>query len=435
MIMSHKGFTLEELTKLEGHAKLNVDMKGGKVNKVWLEVYEASRYFEAMLLGRDYREAPSITQRICGICSVVHTLTSIKAVEDAFGITPSQQTLDLRKLLLYASTIHSHTAHLFFFALPDYLGFSDVIELSQKKHEHIHLALDLQQLASDIVKLVGGRALHPVTPVIGGFTSVPDKAKIGAIRKNLEAMKKLAKKTAEIFAPLKLPALDIKAPQLCLKKANEYALYDGTITSSDGSFFRGGDYKKHIKETIRPYSNSKHSSFQGGSYMTGALPRLNSNWRYLSDDAGSILAAAGKAGMKPPIYNPFANNFAQAVEMVHFTDEALHLTEKYAKGMRGEKFEALPKKTDSEGVGVCEAPRGLLLHNYGIGSDGKIRYANVITPTSQNAARMEDDIAAFLPSILKKPGAEVKLLLEMLIRAYDPCFSCSSHFLELKIKT
>ncbi|MFH1236793.1 MAG: Ni/Fe hydrogenase subunit alpha [Candidatus Aenigmatarchaeota archaeon] len=427
--MSHQGFTLEELTKLEGHAKLSVEMEGNVVKNTKLEVYEASRYFESLLLGRDYREAPTITQKICGICSVVHTLASIKAVEDAIGFVPSEQTVDLRKLLLYASNIHSHTAHLFFFALPDYLGFGDVIELSKKKHDYIHLALDLQQLSSEMVKIIGGRALHPVTPMIGGFHSVPDEKKIAALLKRLEGVKRLSLRTARLFSGLEVPELEARSRHLYMKSNNEYTLYDGMITSNDGITFRPRDYKKNIIEGVMEYSNSKHAKLRGMSYMTGALPRLNANYAKLSDDAKAMLK---KSHLKLPSNNPFHNNFAQAIEMVHFADEAKSMLEKYRNGMQQEKHAVTVR--EGEGVGCCEAPRGLLFHHYGIGSDGRIKYANVITPTSQNAARMEDDISIFLPTLRGKPANKVKLLLEMLIRAYDPCFSCSAHFLELNLK-
>lgn len=431
--MSHRGFTLEELTKIEGHAKLNVEMEGGKVTRTNLEVYEASRYFESLLLGRDFREAPAITQRICGICSVVHTITSIKAVEDALNIRPSKQTIDLRKLLLYASTIHSHTAHLFFFALPDHLGFEDVIELSKKRHDYIHMALDLQKLASDVVRLIGGRALHPVTPIIGGFHSVPDRKKIDEIIGNFGEMKRLSDKTARIFADLKLPDLERKSAQFCLMKAKEYPLYDGIVSNNAGLSFRPQDYGKYLAEKVEQYSTAKHSRFRGKSYMVGALPRLNANFKNLSDDAASLLR---ESRLKPPITNPFANNLAQAIENVHFADEALEILEGYGKGMRNEKAngKSAAKPREGEGVGVCEAPRGLLIHHYKIGKDGKIKYANVITPTSQNAASMERDVALLIPKIAEKPESEIRLLLEMLIRAYDPCFSCSSHFLKLDIR-
>lgn len=427
--MSHRHFTIDTLTKVESHAKLDVEMDRGKIKKTELEVYEAARYFEAMLKGRDYTEAHTITQRICGICTVIHTITSLRAIENALGIEPSQQTIDLRKLMLYASQIHSHTAHLFFFALPDYLGFQDAIEMSKKKHDYVHLALDLQKLASDIVRIIGGRPIHPVTPRIGTFHSFPDRNKIEGIRENLEEMRGLSEKVAQIFMFLKYPGLESNSLHFCLKKGKEYPLYNGVITNSEGFSFESGDYKKHINEEIRSYSNAKYSTFQGKSYMVGALPRLNINHENLSARASSLLK---ESGFVPPISNPFINNFAQALEIVHFADESLRILEGYGNGMRREKFEA--KAKESEGIAACEAPRGTLYHHYRIGKDGKIKYANIITPTSQNVGNMEEDIRLFLPSIIKYPDKKVKFFLEMLIRAYDPCFSCSTHFLELKLK-
>lgn len=427
--MSHRSFIIDTLTKVESHAKLDVEMEKGKIKKTKLEVYEAARYFEAMVKGRDYREAHTITQRICGICNVIHTITSLKAIENALGIQPSQQTIDLRKLMLYASQIHSHTAHLFFFVLPDYLGFQDAIELSKKKHDYIHLALDLQKLASDIVRIIGGRPIHPVSPMVGGFHSFPDKDKIENIRRNFEGVRKLSEKVARIFMPLKYPELESNSLHFGLKKGKEYPLYDGVITNSEGFAFGAKDYKKHINEEIRSYSNAKYSTFQGENYMVGALPRLNINHKFLSPRAKSLLK---ESGFVLPIRNPFINNFAQALEIVHFADESLRILEGYGNGMRKEKFEAKPK--EGEGIAACEAPRGTLYHHYKIGKDGKISFANIITPTCQNIGNMENDITLLLPSIMKYPDKKVKFLLEMLIRAYDPCFSCSTHFLELKLK-
>ncbi|UCC91654.1 MAG: Ni/Fe hydrogenase subunit alpha [Candidatus Aenigmatarchaeota archaeon] len=427
--MSHRSFVIDTLTKVESHAKLDVEMEKGEIKKTKLEVYEAARYFEAMVRGRDYREAHTITQRVCGICSVIHTLTSLRAIENALGVKPSQQTIDLRKLLLYASQVHSHTAHLFFFALPDYLGFADAIELSKKKHDYIHLALDLQKLASDIVRIIGGRAIHPVSPRIGGFYSFPDKKRIGRIRENFEGMRKLSEKVARIFMNLKYPELESDSPQFALQDGKEYPLYEGMIANSKGFAFEAKDYGKHVNEEIRTYSNAKYSTFQGENYMVGALPRLNINHNLLSAGAKSLLK---ESRFVPPIRNPFVNNFAQALENVHFTEESLRILDNYANGMKGEELKVKPK--ESEGIAASEAPRGILYHHYRIGKDGKIKYVNIITPTSQNAGSMENDIRLLLPSILKYPDKKVKLFLEMLIRAYDPCFSCSTHFLEFRLK-
>ncbi|MEE9323451.1 MAG: Ni/Fe hydrogenase subunit alpha, partial [Candidatus Aenigmarchaeota archaeon] len=408
---------------------LDVEMEKGKIKKTKLEVYEAARYFEAMVKGRDYREVHTITQRICGICTVIHTITSLRAIENALSVKPSQQTIDLRKLLLYASQIHSHTAHLFFFALPDYLGFQDAIEMSKKRHDYIHLALDLQKFASDIVRIIGGRPIHPVSPKTGGFYSFPDKEKIGKIRENLEGMRGLSEKVARIFMSLKYPELESDSLHFGLKNGKEYPLYEGVVTNSGGFSFKAKDYKKHINEEIRSYSNAKYSTFKGENYMVGALPRLNMNHKFLSGRARSLLK---ESGFVPPISNPFVNNFAQALEIVHFTDESLRILEGYGNGMRKEEFEVKPK--ESEGIAACEAPRGTLYHHYKIGKGGEIKYANIITPTSQNVCNMERDIGLFLPSIIKYPEKKVKLFLEMLIRAYDPCFSCSTHFLDFRLK-
>lgn len=427
--MSHRHFTIDTLTKVESHAKLDVEIDKGKIRKTMLKVYEAARYFEAMVKGRDYTEAHTITQRICGICTVIHTLTSLKAIENALNVKPSEQTIDLRKLLLYASHIHNHTAHLFFFALPDYLGFADAIEMSKKKHDYIHLALDLQKLASDNVRIIGGRPIHPVSPKIGGFYSYPDKEKIEKIRENFESMRKLSEKVARILMNLKYPELEGNSLHFGLKNDKEYPLYDGKVTNSEGFEFEAKDYKKHIAEDIRSYSNAKYSTFQGKNYMVGALPRLNINHKYLSKRAKSLLK---ESGFVPPILNPFINNLAQALEIVHFTDESLRILECYEKGMRKEEIKAKPK--ESEGIAAGEAPRGTLYHHYKIGKNGKIKYANIITPTSQNVGDMEENIKLFLPSIIKYPDKKVKFFLEMLIRAYDPCFSCSTHFLEFRLK-
>ena len=422
--MSHKVFSIDALTKVEGHAKLKVEMDGKTVKKTNLEVYEASRYFEAMVRGRDYREAHTITQRICGICSVIHTITSIRAIENALGIKPSQQTTDLRRVLLYSSHIHSHTAHLFMFALPDYLGFSDVIEMSRKRHELMHLALDIQELASRVVRIIGGRPLHPVTPDIGGFHSVPDKQTIGTLRKKLKEAKNLATRAAELFIGLKLPDFERKSYHLSIQRDGVYPLCGKAITTPEGESFRPEDYRKNIKEEIRPYSNAKFAYYKGENYMVGALPRLNVNYKYLFEDGKSLLE---ESGFSPPIYNPFFNNAAQAIEMVQFADEALRILDDYGNGMKKEAYKHRPK--EGEGIAACEAPRGILFHHYHIGKGGKIKKANVITPTSQNVGSMENDIKAFMPFVIKRSDPKIKRFLEMLIRAYDPCFACATHSL------
>ncbi|MBN2330558.1 MAG: Ni/Fe hydrogenase subunit alpha [Candidatus Aenigmarchaeota archaeon] len=428
--MSRKTYSLDELTKVEGHAKLHVELDGKTVKRAELSVFEPSRYFEALVIGKSYQEVPSISQRICGICSVVHTVTSIKAIENAMGVKISKQTADLRRLLLCSSTIHSHTAHLFFFAAPDYLGFDDVIELARKKREYLDLAIELQRLSSGIVKTIGGRSLHPVTPCVGGFHSVPKKADISNMIRDFERIKDLSVKAAKMFMSFRPPKLENRTEYLGLAGKGEYPLYDGEISALASDGFRPEDYMKNIEEEVIFRSSAKYTKFRGKPYMVGALSRLNNNHEYMSSTAKGLLK---RSGLHVPCYSPFMNNFAQSLELVHFSDVALDLLRRYEEnGMKEERIDIKPRK--GEGFAACEAPRGILIHHYRFDSNGKAAFANIITPTCQNVRNMEYDMQKLIPAIVNKPDSKVKRILEMLIRAYDPCFSCSTHFLDLDIR-
>ncbi len=428
--MSHKTISLHELTKVEGHARLNVEMDGKEVKKAEMAVFEPSRYFESMIIGKSYEDVPSISQRICGICSVIHTITSIKAIEAAMGIKPSQQTEDLRRLLLYASNTHSHTAHLFFLAAPDYLGIDNALELVRKDRKKIELALQLQRLSSGIVKSIGGRSLHPVTPRVGGFNSVPSKEKIMGMLHDFKRVKQLSQQAARLFMSFKLPRFENRTQYLGLTKPGGYPLYDGDMGVLGSSGFKPADYGKHLDEEVIFRSTAKYSKFDGKPYMVGALARLNINHKSLSASAKSLLR---QSKIKVPCFSPFANNFAQALEMVHFSDLAIDMLEKYAdKGMREERPDVKPKK--GEGVAICEAPRGILIHHYKFDAKGKATFANIMTPTCQNVRNMEFDMQKLIPGLIRQPDKKIKKTLEMLIRAYDPCFSCSTHFLDFELR-
>jgi len=426
--MSHHTFEIKNLTKVEARAKLTIKLEDKEVTEANLEVSEAARYFEAMLRDRKYDEAASISQRICGICSVVHTIGSIKAIENAFGIEPSQQTIDLRKLLLIGGQLHSHIVHLYFLALPDYLGFESILEMSTKRHEDIHRALRLEKLSTDIIRIIGGRPVHPVSVGVGTFTDVPNKEKLELILKKFKQMKEDAVKTVELFMSLKTPNFENITRQCALRKEGEYALYDGKITSNDGIEFDAKHYKKYITEHMKEYSTAINARLNGEKLMVGALARLNLNHKYLSDDAKKLL---NLSGIKLPNFSPFMNNFAQAMELVHLVDKGIELTNKFLEsGFRKETIIVKPKK--SQGITVAEAPRGILYYHYILDNKGIIRYANIITPTEQNLESIESDIKNFFPIISHLPKEKITLELEKLIRAYDPCISCPTHFLEVK---
>lgn len=426
----HKSYVLDCLTKVEGHAKLSVEMDGKNVKKAEIAVFEPSRYFEHMVLGKRFDEVPSISQRICGICSVVHTVTSIKAVENAIGVKASQQTHDLRRLLLHASNIHSHTAHLFFFAAPDYLGVDDVMGIAKKHKDVMKLAIDIQRLSAGIVKQIGGRSLHPVNCRVGYFNSVPSKNNIESMIKDFKELKEMSEKTAKLFMSFKYPEFENKTQYLAVDEKGVYDLYEGDIGVLGGRHFRVRDYHKHLQEETIYRSTAKYSKYDGKPYMTGALARMNIRGDKLSPSAKALLR---KHKVRFPNFSTFTNNIAQAVEMVHFCDRGIETLEKYAvKGMKEEKPEMKPKA--GEGIAACEAPRGTLYHHYKFNSAGKCTYANIITPTCQNVRNMEFDMQKWMPEIIKNPDAKIKHSLEMLIRAYDPCFSCSTHFLDFRLK-
>jgi len=426
--MTHHTFEIKNLTKVEARASLTIKLEDKEVKEVNLEVGEGARYFEAMLVNRKYDEAASITQKICGICSVIHTVGSVKAIENAIGIQPSKQTIDLRKLLIIAGQLHSHVVHLYFLTLPDYLGFESILTMSKKRHEEVHRALRMEKLSTDILRIIGGRPVHPVSVGIGTFTDVPNKEELGTILKKLNDMKEDAIKTAKLFASFKTPNFESITRRCALRRDGEYPLYDGKITSTDGIEFDAKDYKKHITEHMKEYSTAINARLNGERLMVGALARLNLNYKCLSDDAKLLL---NTSGIKLPNFSPFTNNFAQAIELVHFIDEGMEITNKFIQsGLKKETIGVKPKK--GEGIMAVEAPRGILYYHYTLDDKGVIRHANIITPTEQNLESIENDIKNFFPRISHLPKEKITLELEKLIRAYDPCISCPTHFLEVK---
>jgi len=426
--MSHHTFEIKNLTKVEARAKLTIKLEDKEVKEANLQITEASRYFEAMLRGRKYNEAASITQRICGICSVAHTIASLKSVERALKIQPSQNTIDLRKLLLIGGHLHSHLVHLYFLSLPDYLGFESILEMSSEKHELVHRALRLEKISTDIIRIIGGRPIHPVSADIGRFTDVPNKEKLETMLNKFKEMKEDAIKTAELFMSFKTPDFQSITRQCALKKVGDYPLYDGKVSTIDGFEYDPKDYKKYLKEYMKKYSTAINVRFNDERLMVGSLARFNLNHKNLTDDAKELL---NSSGMKLPNHSPYMNNLAQAIEIVHFIDRGVEITEKLlSSGLKKEQIKIKPKG----GVGIIavEAPRGVLYHHYKLDKNGIIQYANIITPTEQNLDSIENDIKRIFPTIFHLPKKRITLELEKLIRAYDPCISCPTHFLEVE---
>lgn len=418
--------TLNHITKIEGHATLEVEVRRGNVVKCELSSVEGSRYFEGIVKGRRYYEAPEITSRICGICSCAHTVAAIMAIEDALAVKPSRQTVLLRRLLMIGERIRSHATHLYFLALPDYFGKESALAMLPKFEPEVRRALGMMKSGNNIVKAVGGRDLHPVSAAVGGFLAVPTPAQVKAIASDMDALLPAAAATAELFGSLKAPQYDHPTQYVSLYDGKGYPMLNGRIMSSGKSFSKR-DYKSHIEEYHEPQSTANFVVKEGKSYMVGALSRVNNGFRFLSPDAKSI---ARKCKITFPQANPYMNNFCQALELVHYCHEVRQICRQLAK-IRREPLAKISVKAGT-GIAAIEVPRGILFHEYRLDAGGVITHANIVTPTAQNLRNMQDDIRGYLPTVIRRPRRQIVAGVEELIRSYDPCFSCSTHFLKVK---
>jgi sulfhydrogenase subunit alpha len=418
-----KTIKLDHITKIEGHARLNVKIDKGKVQKVKLDVIESARFFEAIVRNRKWDEVSPLTARICGVCSPSHHITSLMAVENAFGIEVSEQTKMLRKAMLYGSIIGNHCVHLYFLALPDYLGFESAIAMAGKRKEDVTRALMIKKLGNEVVRVIGGREVHPITPLVGGFSKVPTSESIKQLLTQLKARRDDVVKTVELFKSLPYQDFERETQQFALIN-KDHSFDEGNINCVGGMCIPKMSYTNFFSEQLKQGSTSKVVLFKGKSYCNGALARLKINPEGLTKDAKSYLKYV-------KFNNPEHNNFAQAIEILHSFDRLIEMFESMDTTVMINPPEIKPK--EGRGVAITEAPRGLLFHDYQFDSKGFITSANIITPTTQNLKQMENDIKDMLPGVInKKSKEEVILDIERLIRAYDPCISCSAHFLEVK---
>ncbi len=423
---------VHHLTRVEGHGNIVVNMRDGKLERAELHIVEAMRYFEAMMKGRSFHEAAIITSRICGICSLGHQMSSLKATEDALGIEISKQTLLLRKLLVHGATIQSNILHVYFLVAPDLLGAPSVFPLVPTHKDVILRALRMKRLANDIGDIISGRAVHPITPVPGGFTRIPTVGELKEIKRRLieEGLPDVIEtvKTVKAIAD-GIPNFVRETEYISLRNENEYALYDGDIYSSDTGVTDDHNYLEMTNEFVVPHSTSKHAKHNRTSYMVGALARWNNNYDLLTEISRN---AAEELGLTPKCYNPYMNNVAQVVECAHCIEDSIKIIDELlADGLKDEKPNQTPTKY-GQGVGATEVPRGILYHEYEYDRQGNIIKANCIIPTGQNLANIDDDMKKLVPEIINKPKKDIVKHLEMLVRAYDPCISCSVHMLNVE---
>jgi coenzyme F420-reducing hydrogenase alpha subunit len=418
---------VHHLTRVEGHGNIVVDVQKGELKQCELQIVETPRFFEAMLRGRPYEESSSITSRICGICAVGHATTSLRATEKALGIEPTEQTVMLRKLNFYGEILDSHILHAYMLVAPDLLGVGSVVPLAKSAPDVVLRALRMKKLAGDLCAVICGRHTHPIALTVGGFTHYPTTDQLYQLRERLESARPDVDATVELFQTLELPAFERNTEYIALRKDDEYSFIDGEIASTDGGSWPVERYREVTNEYLVPHSSAKHAANQRQSYMVGALARFNVNSDRLHPKARDAAAALG---LKPICTNPYMNTAAQVVEIVHSVEHAIELADTLLE--RGVEWEAPvpPSRLSGEGVGACEVPRGTLFHNYVI-EDGRVAGANCIIPTGQNLANIEADMRALVPQILERTREDITLALEMLVRAYDPCISCSTHMLDV----
>lgn len=408
------------IARVEGESSVKLEIEEGKLKELRLNIWEPPRFFEGFLVGRKFDEVPDIVARICGICPVSHMTTAIRAMENAFGFTPSPEVKRIRKILALSQILSSHLAHLYVLALPDFFRLNSVVEMLPHFEKEIKRFLRLKEAANSITALFGGRALHPVSMVVGGFTKVPSKADIEKAVKELESLHGDALETLKMVSELKCPALENNAEFVALKGKDEYAVNGGMISSTKGLNIKEHEYASYFIEDEVPYSNAKRTIIKGrGSLMAGALSRINLGFDNLLPDAKKASEDIGFKGGG----NPFLNNLAQAVEIVHAFQECAALL----RGLSLKDYFADFKVKEGAGSALTEAPRGMLYHYYEIDRSGIITKVNIVTPTAHNYLNLEESLKKLVTENIDKPEDELILMCEMLVRAYDPCFSCSVH--------
>ncbi|HYA31371.1 MAG TPA: Ni/Fe hydrogenase subunit alpha [Thermodesulfovibrionales bacterium] len=431
---------VEYLTRVEGHGNIVVNVNEGRLDTCRLDVVEAPRFFEGMLRGRFVFEAQHITSRICGICACGHSLASIQAAEDALDVTPSEQTVRLRKLLLHMEILDSHLLHIYLLAAPDLLGVKSFLPLIDTHNKMVRRALRLKKSCNDVCDVLVGRHVHPIAATIGGFTKLPAEKDLDRMHHMLTGMRPDIDATVELIASLRFPDFERDTEYVALvSDDDEYPLLKGDLGSTDGVRKNKTEYRSITNEFVVPHSTAKHTKLGRESYAVGALARFNLNYPKLHPKARDVAALVG---MKPKCINPYRNTAAQLIESVHCLEDAIAIVE----GLKNDGIKCdelllvglnegskIPVKAGN-GVGAVEVPRGLLFHNYELDDRGTIRDANCVIPTNQNLSNIEHDMNKLVPEILDRSDEEITLALEMLVRAYDPCISCSTHFLNIRIQ-
>ncbi|HEY5185793.1 MAG TPA: Ni/Fe hydrogenase subunit alpha [Actinomycetes bacterium] len=420
--------SVDTLARVEGEGAMHVQVHGGTVTDVQLQIFEPPRFFEAFLRGRAYTEPPDITARICGICPVAYQMSACNAIEQACGVVVPEEIRQLRRLLYCGEWIESHALHVYLLHAPDFLGYPGAVEMARDYRELVEQGLRLKKAGNQLLELIGGRAIHPVNVRIGGFYRLPTPAELRDFRPVLEQALADSIATVQAVAGFETPDFEQPYTYLSLRREDGYPLESGSLITSTGLAFPVERFDEHVAEQHVEHSNALHAWLRGsGPYVVGPLARYSLNHDVLTDVAKEAAAAAG---LGDTCRNPFRSIVVRAVELVEACQVALRVVDSW----RGAPVPAVPVEPRAGvGYGGTEAPRGLLIHRYRLAEDGTIEDAVIIPPTSQNQPSIEADLRGFVQDRLDLPDDELTRQCEQAIRNYDPCISCATHFLDLHV--
>lgn len=416
------------LTRVEGEGALELTVRNNTIESLKLKIYEPPRLFEKFLEGRSYKEVLDFVARICGICPVAYQMSAVHALESIFDISPGSWVHDMRRVFYCGEWLESHSMHIHFLAVPDFFGFSTAIEMAKEYPEEIRRGLRLQSVGNALIKLFGQRSVHPVGACVGGFFQAPSQKEVESILKKLQACINDAEELIKWTASL--PFLDNTHDFICvsLRHPQEYPMNEGNIVSDKGLNITTDEFENYFKEFQVPYSNALHCTLQNKSYLVGPLARFNNNCDHLPKKIQNLI---GKIGIKFPSKNMHHSIIARAIEIYYGILEAIRILKNYTLP-KSSKGDINPKA--GIGFACTEAPRGILWQRYEMDANGLVKSAKIVPPTSQNQARIEEDLKISLTQYgLNKDERELRFYSEKLIRNYDPCISCSTHFLDLRI--
>lgn len=432
---------VHHLTRVEGHGNIVVDIAKGKIEKCQWQVPEAPRFFEAMVRGRRYDDIQTIVSRICGICSISHSLVATKAVEDALGLKVSEQTDLVRHLMHYSEQLQSHVLHVGYLVAPDLFGEKSVVPLVPKATEAVKTIIKAHRVANQMSALIAGRITHPVTLTPGGMTRVPSEEELRALKKELEAIVPDLVTICQVVLSVAggLPNFTRETEYVSLWQndsrykgtLSEYTFYHGDIISTDcdgKGTVPVSKWESVANEYVVPQSTAKWAKWHRDSYAAGALARFNNQAELLSPLGKTV---AGMFGLKKGCCNPFMNSVAQLAEAAHVVEASLEIIDKLlTKGTKFEKAKVTPKA--GRGHAGIEAPRGILFHSYEFDKNGECVWGNCCIPTNQNHANIQLDFEKLVPEFMHEGEDALRQKMEMLVRSYDPCVSCSTHYLDIE---